>query len=275
MRLATIRTAKGNAAVRIDPRGAVETGYSDVGQLLQEPDWRAIAADADGTMHELGGLDYSPVVPAPGKIVCLGLNYASHIREMGRDLPEHPTLFAKYPEALIGAYDALVLPSASSQLDWEAELAVIVGAAARRAGLTTASAAIAGFAVLNDVTARDWQYRTLQWLQGKTFEATTPFGPYLVTSDEAGASLDLSCTVDGETVQAANTADLVFDAATAISYVSTFMPLNPGDVLALGTPGGVGHARKPARYLQPGQTLVTSITGLGECRNVCVAEHGA
>ena len=135
-----------------------------------------------------------------------------------------------------------------------------------------AEAAIAGYTVLNDVTARDWQYRTLQWLQGKTFEATTPLGPELVTPEEAGTDLDLTCAVDGEVVQSANTSDMVFGAVATIAYVSTVLTLHPGDVLALGTPGGVGHARKPPRYLTPGAVLTTTIAGLGECRNTCVPE---
>jgi acylpyruvate hydrolase len=272
MRLATIRTATGTRAVRLDGDRAVETGHADVGELLASADWRVLAAAADGTEHDRAVLDYAPVVPEPGKVVCVGLNYANHIREMGRELPDFPTLFAKYPEALVGAYDDVVLPAASDAVDWEAELAVVIGTTVRHAGEATAEAAIAGYAVLNDVTARDWQYRTTQWLQGKTFEATTPFGPELVTADEAGAGLDLTCAVDGETVQTANTADLVFSPAATIAYVSTILTLNPGDVLALGTPGGVGHARRPPRYLTPGTVLTTAIAGLGECRNTCVAE---
>ena len=136
----------------------------------------------------------APVVPRPGKIICVGVNYAAHIAEMGRDTPTYPTLFAKYPEALVGAFDDVVLPAASQAMDWEAELAVVIGAPVRHADEAAAEAAIAGYAVLNDVTARDWQYRTLQWLQGKTFEATTPFGPELVTAgrgrgDRAGPEL--------------------------------------------------------------------------------------
>jgi acylpyruvate hydrolase len=275
MRLATIRTATGTRAVRLDGARAVETGHADVGELLRDPRWRALAEAADGPVHDRPSVDLAPVVPRPGKIICLGLNYASHIREMGRELPEYPTLFAKYPEALVGAADDVVLPAASDAVDWEAELAVVVGTTVRHADEATAEAAIAGYSVLNDVTARDWQYRTLQWLQGKTFEATTPFGPELVTPDEAGVGLDLSCAVDGETVQAANTADLVFSPAAAIAYVSTILTLHPGDVLALGTPGGVGHARKPPRYLTPGAVLTTAIEGLGECRNTCVPEKRA
>jgi acylpyruvate hydrolase len=141
----------------------------------------------------------------------------------------------------------------------------------RRATDGEAEAAIAGFAVLNDVTMRDWQYRTLQWLQGKTFEATTPFGPQLVTPDELPGgvrpAVDLSCAVDGETVQAANTSDLVFDPVALVAYISQIITLNPGDVIATGTPGGVGHARKPPRYLTDGAVLTTEIEGLGSQRN--------
>jgi acylpyruvate hydrolase len=272
MRLATIRTAGGTRAVRLDADRAVETGHADVGALLADRDWRLAAAAADGATHDRTTLDYAPVVPRPGKIICVGVNYGAHIAEMGRETPEFPTLFAKFPEALIGAYDDIVLPSASGAVDWEAELAVVIGATVRHADAAAAEAAIAGYAVLNDVTARDWQYRTLQWLQGKTFEATTPFGPELVTSDEAGTGLELTCALNGETVQSANTADLVFGPVETIAYVSTILTLRPGDVLALGTPGGVGHARKPPRYLAPGAVLTTAIAGLGECRNVCVED---
>jgi acylpyruvate hydrolase len=275
MRLATIRTAGGPRAVRVDTDRAVETGHPDVGALLAHPDWRAVAESADGPAHDPATLDHAPVVPRPGKIICVGLNYATHIREMGRELPAYPTLFAKFPEALVGAHDDVVLPSASAAVDWEAELAVVVGTTVRHADEEAARRAIAGYAVLNDVTARDWQYRTLQWLQGKTFEATTPFGPELVTADEAGSDLDLSCTLDGDRVQEANTADLVFSPAALVAYISTIVTLRPGDVIATGTPGGVGHAREPERYLRPGSTLVTAIDGLGECRNTCVAEKAA
>jgi len=190
---------------------------------------------------------------------------------MGRELPEFPTLFAKYPRAMVGAFDDVVLPEASSAVDWEAELGVVVGTSVRHADLETARAAIAGFTVVNDVTERDWQYRSVQWLQGKNFEATTPVGPYLVTDDaqDADVAFALTCEVDGETVQQADTGDLVFDPATLVSYLSTMITLVPGDIIATGTPGGVGHARTPARYLHDGAMLTTRIDGVGECRNVC------
>lgn len=273
MKLATIRTRGTTAAVRIDDDYAVEIGDLDVGTLLAHPDWRTRAANSRLARHDLSGLDFAPVVPRPQKIFCIGLNYRSHITEMGREIPEYPTIFAKFPPVLIGAYDELVLPAVSEAVDWEGELAVIVGSRIRDATAQVAADAIAGYGVLNDVTARDWQNRTREWLQGKNFEATTPFGPYLVTPDEFDpATATLRTTVDGETVQQADTNDLVFDPAALVSYISTFITLEPGDVIATGTPGGVGHARKPQRYLAEGNVLATTITGLGECRNVCVDE---
>jgi len=272
MRLATIRTSDGTRAARIEGDAAVELGAPDVGTLLADPRWRERAA-AEGPRRDLAaGADLAPVVPRPGKIFCVGLNYRTHILEMGRELPDFPTLFAKFPEALVGPADPVVLDQASEAVDWEAELAVVVGASVRRASTVEAEASIAGFSVLNDVTMRDWQYRTLQWLQGKTFEATTPFGPYLVTPDELPGgvrpALRITCAVDGDTVQTSDTSDLVFDPVALVEYVSRIVTLNPGDVIATGTPGGVGHARKPPRYLTDGSVLVTEIAGLGRLENV-------
>jgi acylpyruvate hydrolase len=213
-------------------------------------------------------------VPKPPKIICLGLNYRAHIREMGRELPSHPTLFAKFAPALIGSHDAIVIPAASEQLDWEAELAVVIGRRVRHADRTAASAAIAGYTIMNDVTARDWQHRTTQWLQGKTFESTTPLGPVLVTTDEVGDRPDLRirCWINDELMQDARTGDLVFDPPTVVRYVSEIVTLEPGDVIATGTPGGVGVARTPARFLRPGDVVRTSIEGIGELENVCAGE---
>ena len=264
MRLGTIRTASGTSAVRIDGDVAVECGARDVGALLAAGDWRAKAGSADGARHRITDLSYAPVVPRPGKIIGVGLNYRSHIIEMGRDLPEYPTLFAKYPEALIGAFDPLILPAESHQVDWEAELAVVVGRRVRRADATAAAEAIAGYSIINDVTLRDWQFRTPEWLQGKTFEATAPFGPHLVTPDEISPDAKISCLIDGEVVQDSTIADLLFGPVDLVRYISTILPLNPGDVIATGTMGGVGHARTPPRYLQSGQTLVARIEGIGE-----------
>ena len=276
MKLATLRTASGTQAVRVDGDRLIEIGCPDVGALLAMPDWQQRAESASGTAHDAAGADFAPLVLNPGKIVCVGLNYRHHILEMGREIPEFPTLFAKYPEALIGASDDIQLAPESDSVDWEAELAVVIGATVRRARGSSAEAAIAGFAVLNDVTMRDWQYRTMMWDQGKTWETTTPLGPYLVTPDELPGgvrpALDLSCLVNDEMVQSANTGDLVFDPVALVEYISTILTLRPGDVIASGTPGGVGHARKPPRYLAPGDVLTTDISGLGIAHNRAVAE---
>ncbi len=275
MKLATIRLADGRTeAARVDGEHAVLLGHADVGALLRDGgDALDRAAAAEGTAVPLADADLAPVVPAPGKILCVGLNYRAHILEMGRELPAFPTLFAKYPEALVGPRDGIRLPPETDRLDWEGELAVVVGRAVRRAGPQEARAAVAGYAVLNDVTARDWQYRGPQWLQGKTFEATTPFGPVLVTPDEWEPGPDLVTAVDGEEVQRASTADLVFGPAELVAYASTILTLRPGDVIATGTPGGVGHARKPARYLSDGQSLTTTVEGLGTLANPVRAER--
>ena len=278
MRLATLRTGPGTTmAVRIDGDSAVGiTAAADVGALLADPGWRARAEAADGIARPLSTIAdaaWAPVIPSPSKIVCVGLNYRNHIREMGRELPEFPTLFAKYPEALIGPYDPIVLPrGADAAVDWEAELAVVIGSTARRLDEQAAAAAIAGYSVINDITMRDFQYRTPEWFQGKTFEATTPLGPSMITADDLLPDAALGCAVDGEPVQATSVDDLVFSPAALVAYISQIFTLRPGDVIATGTPGGVGHARKPPRYLTPGSTVTTSIAGIGELRNAVVAE---
>jgi len=273
VKLATIRTAAGTAAVRIEAEQAVEVGAADVSELLRRDGWREQAAAAAGLRHQLAGLTYAPLVPSPRKIICVGLNYRSHILEMGRELPSYPTLFAKFANALLGANDDIMLPSVSDQVDWEAELGVVIGAALRRASAGQAAAAIAGYTIVNDVSMRDWQWRTSEWLQGKTFEASTPVGPWLVTSDEIDVGqLDLCCDVDGDNRQHANTSDLLFSPAKIAAYTSQFTTLEPGDLIATGTPGGVGAGREPKVFLQDGQTLTTAIEGLGQLRNTCVAE---
>jgi acylpyruvate hydrolase len=247
---------------------AIELGAADIGEFLHRPNWRTDAARADGPRHEATNLDYAPLILTPEKIFCVGLNYRSHILEMGRELPTYPTLFAKFARSLVGAYDPIELPAGSAEVDWEAELGVVIGTEVRHASPDEAAAAIAGYTVVNDVTARDFQYRTLQWLQGKTFEHSTPVGPWLVVGGEDPG--EISCAVDGDVVQKADTADLVFDPIALIVYISQLITLTPGDLISTGTPGGVGHARKPPRYLTEHAELVTRIDGIGECRNTMV-----
>lgn len=276
MKLATIRDGGTTRAVRVDvERGvAVDLGVPTVREVLDRADWREWAAAHQGAERPVEGLDYAPLVPNPSKIVCAGLNYRSHILEGGnRPIPEFPPLFAKYPASLIGANDDIVLPAESERVDWEAELAVVIGKRVRRATPEQAADAIAGFANLNDISIRDWQRRSGEWMQGKTWENTTPLGPWLVTPDEAPFPAGhLICEVDGEMVQKADSDDMVFDPQYLVAYISTIITLEPGDVIATGTTGGVGAARRPPVFLNDGQVVVTRIDGLGECRNVCRKE---
>ena len=271
MRLATVRTvSSATSAVRIDGKSAVYLPASDLGELMQNPNWRDEAATHSGRQVDVADVAFVAPIAVPRKVVCVGLNYRAHIEEMGRELPSMPTLFAKYPEAIIGPRDDIVLPPESAAMDWEGELAVVIGSTVRRADHAAAREAIAGYTILNDVTARDYQYRTSQWLQGKTFESTTPLGPVLVTPDEFDQdAAHITTIVDGEVVQHAPIADLVFGATDLVSYISTIVSLNPGDVIATGTPSGVGHGMSPKRYLGDGIRLVTRIDGIGELDNVC------
>ncbi|WP_217168524.1 fumarylacetoacetate hydrolase family protein [Streptomyces sp. AC512_CC834] len=285
MKLATLRVDGATRAVKLDGDVLVDLGAPDVGALLERDGWaeRAAAASATtgttGTTYAVEGADLAPVVPRPSKVVCVGLNYRNHIQEMGRELPEHPTLFAKFADALIGARDDIARPAETDAFDWEVELAVVVGAPVRRAKGAGAEAAIAGFTVLNDITCRDWQFRTREWLQGKMWDSSTPVGPYLVTPDELPGgvrpALDVRLSVDGEVMQSDSTADLLFDPVHLVEYVSTVVRLNPGDVIATGTPGGVGHARRPERYLLGGETVVAEIDGIGRLENRVVKEKSA
>ena len=271
--------------VRID--GATRAGRvaGDEIVLLDAPDVRAVLAagpvdsgsvpvGAAGGAVPLEGADLAPVVPAPDKIVCVGLNYRDHAAETNSPLPTAPIYFAKYRRALTGPYDPIRLPppEVSTNADWEVELAVVIGREVRNAGRSEAAAAIAGFTVLNDVSIRDWQTRTIQFLAGKTFEQSTPVGPALVTTDEIGDGLGLnvSCTVDGVTKQSSNTDQLVFGPAELVADLSTILTLDPGDIIATGTPGGVGMARDPQEWLSPGMVVRTAIEGVGEMANTCV-----
>ncbi|GAA1172899.1 Ureidoglycolate lyase [Corynebacterium glaucum] len=272
MRLATIRTSTANGdtttAARIDGDGTATAikGYADVGALLHEPEWARIVAHAEGGRLDFTEHHLAPVIPRPGKIICVGLNYAKHIDEMGHDRPDVPTLFIKYPEALIGARDDAEIPEFNSAtLDFEGELAVVVGKHARHVREADAERYIAGYTVINDYTQRHFQKRTQQWHQGKSLEKTAGFGPWLDTDWRPGPTL--TTTVNGEVMQHAPTDDLVFSPAKLVEFISHLYPLAPGDVIATGTPDGVGHARDPQRYLADGDTVRVEIEGLGHIQN--------
>lgn len=269
MELRTIRIDRTTRAARVEGDQLVLLDAPDVGALLRSNADR----NADGPTIDIAAADHAPLVTHPDKIVCVGVNYADHIAEMGRDAPSAPTYFAKFRRALIGARDDIMLPTStvSTSIDWEGELAIVIGTEARHASASEAQACIAGFTVLNDVSVRDYQRRTTQFLAGKTFEGMTPIGPGLVTIDELGdgSGLEITTEVDGDIKQSSNTSQLVFGAVDIVQDLSTVITLEPGDVIATGTPGGVGAARTPPEWMSDGTVLRTKIARIGECINIC------
>jgi len=211
-----------------------------------------------------------PPVPTPGKIVCVGLNYADHASEQNIEPPKSPVLFAKFPTSVIGPGQPITWPSeSSSQVDYEAELAVVIGRRARNVAARDAMSYVAGYTCANDVSARDAQFSDGQWIRGKSFDSFCPMGPHLVTSDEVPDphNLHISCRVNGETRQSSNTKQLIFDVPALIEFISRTCTLLPGDVLLTGTPGGVGVFRDPQTFLQPGDEVEIEIEGVGILRN--------
>jgi len=275
VKLATVRTGDGTRAARVDGDRVYVLEASDLGALLAGPGIGAVARMGPTAELALAETSFAPLVPRPEKIFCVGMNYRGHIAEMRHELPSHPTLFAKFASSLLGAHDDLVLASVSNAVDWEAELGVVIGSRVWRATPEQARQAIAGFTVVNDISMRDWQNRTTQYLQGKAFDASTPVGPFLVTGDEIGdaADLEVRCELDGVVVQSGRTSDMLFGPAAVVSYISQFATLVPGDLISTGTPSGVGARREPPLFLAPGQVLITSVEGIGSCVNRCVAEE--
>jgi acylpyruvate hydrolase len=275
VKLATIRTADGTRAARLDGDQLHLLGAADVGELLALDDWRERAADVDGERIALAGQELATPVPRPEKIICSGLNFRSHAEELGQPIPEYPILFAKFWRALVGPTDPIALPSGSQKIDWEGELGVIIGAPVRHVGPDEARAAVAGYVAANDVSMRDWQQRSREWLQGKTFEATTPVGPVLTTLDEFDDPDDvrIRCLIDGEVMQDCSTSDMVFSVSDLIAYVSQIIALVPGDLLLMGTPSGIGGKQDPPRFLAAGQEVRTEVEGVGALVNECRAER--
>lgn len=207
-----------------------------------------------------------PPVPDPDKIICIGLNYRSHAAEAGIDPPEQPTFFAKFSNALVPAGAMVELPAASEKVDYEAEVAFVVGRRCKEVDPDEAVDAVAGYMLLNDLSARDLQFATPQWMPGKVFDGSAPCGPALVTPDEAGPPDEISFTLDlnGERMQEASTSDLIFSVPELIARLSRWMTLEPGDIVSTGTPSGVGSVREPRVWLRPGDEIVISSPTLGE-----------
>ncbi|WCB91789.1 Ureidoglycolate lyase [Baekduia alba] len=245
----------------------ISAGF-DLALLLEAP------AAAEAAPLPLADVRLLAPVLQPGKVICLGLNYRGHVTETKRELPTYPVLFTKFAESIIGPADDIVAPPESTQIDYEAELAVVIGRPARRISLAEAPGVVAGYAVANDVTMRDYQYKTHQWLQGKAWPRTTPLGPWLVTADELGAEpeLDIALELNGQERQRSNTRHMIFGLAETISTLSEFMTLAPGDVVLTGTPAGVGYRRDPQVFLTPGDRVKVTIEGIGSVDNTVVAE---
>jgi 2-keto-4-pentenoate hydratase/2-oxohepta-3-ene-1,7-dioic acid hydratase in catechol pathway len=215
--------------------------------------------------YQIGDVHLLAPVPRPQKILAIGLNYADHIAESGAATPERQIWFSKLPNAVNGPYDAIQMPKASSAIDYEAELVFIIGKRCRHVVAEKAPEVIFGYAAGNDISVRDWQFHTPQWLIGKSFDSHAPFGPWIVTADEIGDphALGIRCLVNGETRQSSNTKNLVFNCFDQIAYLSQAMTLEPGDVVFTGTPGGVGQSMKPPKLLKSGDTVRVEIDRIG------------
>jgi acylpyruvate hydrolase len=234
----------------------------------------AALADAD-VLVDVADVTFLPVVPKPRTFLCVGRNYHEHVQEGRQDIPEVPVFFARFGSSLVGNREPIVRPRVSTQLDWEGELAVVLGKPGRHVPADRALELVAGYTIFNDGSVRDYQARGVQWTAGKNFWRTGPFGPWLVTADEVPDphALELRTFVNGEQVQAANTSQLIFDIGALIAHVSEWLPLEPGDVIATGTPSGVGLYSDPPRFLAAGDSVAVEIEGLGRLENPVVDER--
>jgi len=285
MKFATIRTQQG---LRLHVEGT--DGYVDLVEATGNADFMTINGLAAGGSRALDqareastgagtkfdNADFGPSTPNPTRILCLGVNYAEHAIEGGREVPKWPESFVRGAGSVIGAFDDLVKPSLSERFDYEGELAIVVGKGGRYIKVEDALDAILGYSVMNDGSAREWQRAATQWTPGKNFDGTMPIGPNVVTTDEVDITdLAISTTLNGEVMQSARTSDMIVSVAKAVEYFSSFTTLQPGDVIATGTPGGVGFARTPPVWMLPGDLIEVTVEGIGTISNRVVAEEGA
>jgi 2-keto-4-pentenoate hydratase/2-oxohepta-3-ene-1,7-dioic acid hydratase in catechol pathway len=285
VRLATIATAAGP---RLHVRG--RSGYVDLAERTGDPrfaelgSFLAAGPQAMEAARELTGRDgveygpgdFGPAVPAPERVLCFGVNYSDHAIESRGEVPTWPEVFVRGHGSVLGPYADLVKPALTDRFDYEGELGLVIGAGGRYIPASKALDAVAGFVVLNDASARDWQRAGTQWTPGKNFDGSMPIGPEVVTTDEADVSdVLLTTTLNGEVMQSARTSQMIVDIPSGIEYLSSFTTLVPGDVIATGTPGGVGFARTPPVWLTPGDVVEVTVEGVGSIRNRVVAEAGA
>ncbi len=266
---------------RFEAEDAIRWGYleadtvrpvsADVGLLDALADPKSLAGLTDSTEPAmfLAEVQLLAPIPAPPQFIGVGLNYREHAAEAGMDIPDAPVTFPFHRNAIIGPGAAIEIPSLSDQIDWEAELAVVIGSGGRDIPLDSALDHVAGYTIVNDVSARDVQWADKQWSRAKSFDTFKPMGPVITTTDELGdaGSLDISLTVNDKIMQASNTSDLIFPVAELVSYISRSTTLLPGAVIATGTPAGVGFSRKPPVFLKPGDTVSVEITGIGQLTN--------
>jgi len=278
MRLLTFRRADGSLAC-----GAlVPGGVADITRRLGVASLRALLATGrvdearrlDTADLPLEGLRFAPVIPDPDKIICVGLNYRDHVAETGRTVTENPALFARFAGSQVGHGEAMIRPRVSDRFDYEGELAVVIGTGGRHIAAADALKHVAGYACYNEGSVRDWQLHTSQYLAGKTFAGTGAFGPWLATADEVPdpSTLTLETRVNGQVVQHTTTDLMITPVPQLIEYISTVLPLLPGDVIVSGTPGGVGAKRTTPLWLKPGDVTEVEISGIGILRNPVEAE---
>jgi 2-keto-4-pentenoate hydratase/2-oxohepta-3-ene-1,7-dioic acid hydratase in catechol pathway len=282
LRLATVITDRGERLHLHTPSGYVDVAaalrderFATLGAVLDDIDagLDAIRGVADVGAVDVDPSDLGPAVPAPKRVLCLGLNYRDHALEGGREVPVWPEAFVRGADSVLAPYADLVKPALCDRFDFEGELGVVIGRGGRYIPATEALDAVAGFVVLNDGSAREWQRAATQWTAGKNFDGTMPIGPELVTADEIDiGDLALITRLNGEVMQSARTSQMIIDVPSAIEFFSSFTTLRPGDVIATGTPGGVGFARKPPVWLMPGDVIEVTIEQIGTICNTVVAE---
>ena len=266
MRLVTFQVEVGST-----PQAGVISGNQVIG--LGKDMLSVIAAGTlpaiTGPAYDLAAVKLLAPIPRPPKFSCVGMNYRDHAREAGVDIPSIPTIFSKFSNVVIGPGAPIVLPKNSTRPDYEAEFAFVIGPGGRHIPAARAMDHVFGYTIVNDVSARDHQTTTSQWLISKSFDTFAPMGPWIVTRDEIADphALDLTLEIGGQILQHSNTRELVFGIPALIEYISSVVTLEPGDIVATGTPAGVGFARKPPRYLQPGDEVVIRIQDIGELRN--------